>query len=81
MSATKWKTVIDLGSTKWKIQTAIAYGWADIKCSSDGGESYVDDHYDTVEEALSEMRLLGSNDPDSWRVVPASTPQDDDLYD
>ena len=70
-------------STKCKIQTAIAYGWADIKCSSDDGESYVDDHYDTREEALSEMAQLVNcfeSDGTDYRVVEASAPQDDDLY-
>jgi hypothetical protein len=71
-----------MSSTKWKIQTAIAYGWADIKCSSDDGESYVDDHYDTRQEARSEIAFFihGEEDGRGYRVVKASVPQDDDLY-
>lgn len=72
-----------MSSTKWKIQTAIYRGWADIKCSSDDGESYVDDHYDTREGALSEMAQLVNcfeSDGTDYRVVEASVPQDDDLY-
>lgn len=71
-----------MSSTKWKIQTALYRGWADIKCSSDDDESYVDDHYDTREEALSEMACFIHDDEDGtgYRVVEASVPQDDDLY-
>ena len=70
-----------MSSTKWKIQTAIAYGWADIKASIDGGP-YVDDHYDTREEARSERACFihGEEDGSGYRVVKASVPQDDDLY-
>ena len=71
-----------MSSTKWKIQTALYCGWADIKTSFDGGP-YVDDHYGTREEALSEMAQLVNcfeSDGTGYRVVEASVPQDDDLY-
>jgi hypothetical protein len=70
-----------MNSTKWKIQTALYCGWADIKTSFDGGP-YVDDHYDTREEALSQMAdfIHGEEDGTGYRVVEASVPQDDDLY-
>lgn len=72
-----------MSATKWKIQTAIAYGWADIKRSSDDGESYVDKHYDTRQEARSERACFihGEERGRGYRVVEASVPQDDDLYD
>lgn len=71
-----------MSSTKWKIQTAIYRGWADIKISSDDDDSYVDNHYDTLEEALSEMTCFIHDEEDGtgYRVVKASVPQDDDIY-
>jgi len=71
-----------MSKTKWKIQTAIYRGWADIKASIDGGP-YVDDHYDTRQEARSEMAFFnrGEKGGRGYRVVKASVSQDDDLYD
>lgn len=64
----------------WKIQTASANGWADVK-SSDGG-SYKTDYYSSKAEAQSELAELAETrgDYDSWRVVPASTRANDDIY-
>jgi hypothetical protein len=71
-------------SGKWKIQTASANGWADLKASIDGGP-YVPDLYDSKAEAQREMddivESTGSGDEyGSYRVVPASTRANDDLY-
>ena len=70
-----------MNSTKYKIQTAFYCGWADIKTSFDGGP-YVDEHYDTIEEAIFEMGYFfyGEEDGTNYRVVEASVPQDYDLY-
>ena len=70
-----------MSTTKWKIQTAIYRGWADIKVSIDG-ESYVDNHYDTRQEARSEKAFFnhGKKGGRGYRVVEASVPQDYDLY-
>ena len=72
------------GGGKWKIQTASANGWADLKASIDGGP-YVPDLYDSKAEAQREMddivESTGSGDEyGSYRVVPASTRANDDLY-
>lgn len=66
----------------WKIQTASVNGWADIKVSDHGGP-YVAQPYDSAEEAGREMELLAgihADDHESYRIVPASTPADDELY-
>lgn len=65
---------VEIQADKWKIQTASANGWADIKVSADG-ENYHDLHFDTKYEAEQEMK--GMSD---CRAVPASTPQNDDIY-
>jgi len=71
-------------SGKWKIQIASANGWADLKASIDGGP-YVPDLYDSKAEAQREVddivESTGSGDEyGSYRVVPASTRANDDLY-
>lgn len=72
-----------MSATKWKIQSASANGWADLKASIDDGP-YVDDHYDSIDDALAELREMilfsDSNDGTEFRVVKASVPQDDDIY-
>jgi hypothetical protein len=65
----------------WKIQTASVNGWADVKSSHDGGSrSYQTDYYLTRAEALREMKDFPGR-KGSYRVVSATTPAQDDLYD
>lgn len=72
-----------MSAAKWKIQSASVNGWADIKASTNGGP-YVDDHYDTIGDALIELQEMilfsDSNDGTEFRVVKTSVPQDDDIY-
>lgn len=72
-----------MSATKWKIQSASVNGWADLKASIDSGP-YVDDHYDTLGDALIELQEMilfsDSNDGTEFRVVKTSVPQDDDIY-
>ena len=65
----------------WKVQTSSGGGWADVK-SSDGG-AYKTDYYDTKSEAKSELSEIAEihGDYDSFRVVPADTEADTDIYD
>jgi|694.fasta_scaffold03227_16 hypothetical protein len=64
----------------WKVQTSSGGGWADVK-SSDGG-AYKTDYYDTKSEAKSELSEIAEihGDYDSFRVVPADTEADTDIY-
>ena len=62
----------------WKIQTCSANGWADLKESLDGGITYKPSLYATKREANAER--LSMPNPREYRVVKASTPQNDDLY-
>ena len=75
-------------SGKWKIQIAIANGWADLKASIDGGP-YVPDLYDSKAEAQREVDDIvnsgfdntgSESDYSEYRVVPASTRENYDLY-
>ena len=65
----------------WKVQTSSGGGWADVK-SSDGG-AYKTDYYDTKSEAKSELIEIAKihGDYDSFRIVPADTEADTDIYD
>jgi len=68
--------------SKFKIQTAVREGWADMKVSDDGLH-YVDDHYDDKAEAESEMASIVKATEavgGEYRVVPVDTPQDMDIY-
>jgi len=68
--------------TKWKIQTASANGWADLKVSVDGGP-YEDNHYDTLEEAIAELNNLITffeSDGTDFRVVKANIQECRELY-
>jgi hypothetical protein len=67
-----------VASKMWKLQDRGAYGWGDVKCSTDDGP-YVDDWYRTREEARAEKRGAGECGT-SWRVVRADTPSDVDFY-
>jgi hypothetical protein len=80
-------------SKMWKIQTGSVGGWADLKVSSEEDDVYVDDWYPTREAAEAEvLSMFGSKhggpngesgisgSPEDFRVVPADTPADDDLY-
>lgn len=75
-------------SGKWKIQIASVNGWADLKASIDGGP-YVPDLYDSKAEAQREVDDIvnsgfdntgSGSDYSEYRVVPASTRANDDLY-
>lgn len=62
----------------WKLQQRGVHGWGDIKVSVDDGP-YLPDHYATRAEAEEEARLVGELGDDT-RVVPVSTPSDEDFY-
>jgi hypothetical protein len=64
----------------WKVQTSSGEGWADVK-SSDGG-AYKTEYYDTKSEAKSELSEIAKihGDYDSFRVVPADTEADTNIY-
>ncbi len=62
----------------WKLQTASVNGWADLKVSSDNGKTYKPLLFATRREAREERNDMPN--PREYRVVKASTPQDDDLY-
>jgi len=64
----------------WKVQTSSGRGWADVK-SSDGG-AYKTEYYDTKSEAKSELSEIAKihGDYDSFRVVPADTEADTNIY-
>ena len=65
----------------WKIQTGSGDGWSDIKVSS-GSDFYRNWHFKTKSDAQSELNELARihGDPESYRIVPAATEQDFDLY-
>jgi len=65
----------------WKIQTGSGNGWSDIKVSS-GTDFYRNWHFKTKPDAQSELNELARihGDPESYRIVPAATEQDFDLY-
>ena len=72
-----------MSATKWKIQTSIYRGWGDMKTCFDG-DNYVDDHYEKIEEAASQMAEFikcGDSDGTDYRVVKVSVPQDEEIYD
>jgi hypothetical protein len=65
---------------KWKIQTRSVNGWADLKSSEDG-QPYALDLYDSVSLAMEELDDLETLNPDDfYRVVAETMPSDDDLY-
>ncbi len=64
--------------TGWKIQTRSVNGWADLMVSSDNGATYNPELYATKKEAEAERREFPN--PREYRVVKASTRQDDNLY-
>ena len=68
----------------WKIQQRAAFGYGDLKSSTDDGP-YITDCYATRDAARAEIDDLTS-DPAPYSkgeliAVPYSTPQDIDLYD
>ena len=65
----------------WKIQTGSGNGWSDIKVTS-GSDFYRNWHFKTKSDAQSELNELAGihGDPESYRIVPAATEQDFDLY-
>jgi hypothetical protein len=72
---------------KYKIQMCASGGWADLKESTDGGESYDLCLYDTKTEAQQEVDDLnkleedaGVTSGDTYRIVPEHTPQQTDIY-
>lgn len=66
----------------WKIQVPGMSGWADLKGTSDDGETYAVCLYPTEAEALDEVDcLVESLDDFEARVVREDVPQDFDLYD
>ena len=66
----------------YKIQIASVHGYADVK-SSDDDENYHLDLYRTKADAVAEMhdlsKMMGGES--DYRVVPSTTPADDELYD
>ena len=72
--------VIEVGCL-WKIQTASANGWADIKSCSDDCDTYTLATFATQADAEAEIIELAFNgDVGSWRAVPVDEPAQDDLY-
>jgi hypothetical protein len=69
---------IEIIEESWKIQTASANGWADIKVSRDG-ENYHPFHFSSKAEADEEMNEMAMGE-DGYRVVSVDTPQQDNLY-
>lgn len=68
---------------KYKIQTAAAFGWADLKSSFDDGKTYEVEEYATIKEAQEEINdivFLTDDSPSDYRIVTTVTPQDGDLY-
>jgi hypothetical protein len=65
----------------WKIQTESGNGWSDIK-SSYGTDFYKTEYFKTKPDAQSELNQLADihGDPESYRIVPAATEEDFDLY-
>jgi hypothetical protein len=65
----------------WKIQTESGNGWSDIK-SSYGTDFYKTEYFKTKSDAQSELNQLAGihGDPESYRIVPAATEEDFDLY-
>ena len=65
----------------WKIQTESGNGWSDIK-SSYGTDFYKTEYFKTKPDAQSELNQLAGihGDPESYRIVPAATEEDFDLY-
>ena len=65
----------------WKIQTGSGNGWSDIK-SSYGTDFYKTEYFKTKPDAQSELNQLARihGDPESYRIVPAATEEDFDLY-
>ncbi len=65
----------------WKIQTESGNGWSDIKFSS-GSDFYRTQYFKTKSDAQSELNELADihGDPESYRIVPAATEEDFDLY-
>ena len=65
----------------WKIQTGSGNGWSDIKFSS-GSDFYRTQYFKTKPAAQSELNALARihGDPESYRIVPAATEEDFDLY-
>ena len=67
---------------KFKIQTACPYGWADLKDSSvDPPEvELFDSEFDAEKEMNDILLHCEGASPESYRVVPESTPEDMNLY-
>jgi len=66
----------------FKIQTAGAYGWGDVKVAYDDSEDYEDWHFKTRKEAQAELEDFRQIDPDlsDYRIVPTTTPSEEDFY-
>lgn len=74
--------VLRLEKPSYKIQTlaGVSDFWGDLKSSEDG-EHYTVELFDSYEEALNEVDELQQSNPDTeYRIVPELTPSDVDLY-
>lgn len=66
----------------YKIQTTGSYGWGDVKVAYGDSEIYQDWHFPNRKEALAELEDFRDLDPKltSYRIVPSTTPSDEDFY-
>jgi hypothetical protein len=67
----------------YKIQTQATFGWADLKCSIDGGP-YEVELFDNFQAAKNEIKDLVDScggDTGDYRVVLSTEPAEGDLYD
>ena len=74
--------VLRLEKPSYKIQTlaGVSDFWGDLKSSEDG-EHYTVDLFDSYDEALKELAELNQTNPDAeYRIVPELTASDVDLY-
>lgn len=66
----------------YKIQTSSIHGWADLKVSI--GDQYVTEVFATKSAARAELKeILEDTDAESgdYRIVPATTKSEADIYD
>jgi hypothetical protein len=67
----------------YKIQTLATFGWADLKCSINGGPHEVE-LFENSEAAKDEIKSIVNGfggDQGEYRVVLATEPADGELYD